>query len=90
MKMLERRMNTLERDRKYENQRFGRLVIIEITHPKHRSFARCQCDCGKVKIVRLDHILSRASTSCGCYSTEMSVARSTKHGNTKTRLHQIW
>ena len=50
---------------------FGRLHVIEKA-PSTGGQAEwiCQCDCGKVKKVRTQHLRSGAIQSCGCYMIE--------------------
>ncbi len=51
--------------------RYGRFVVVEEVEPvlwrtKRIRRAKCKCDCGSVKTVRLGHLRSGSSTSCGC------------------------
>ena len=55
-------------------QRFGRLVVIEIS--KEKKYGKicwlCKCDCGK-QITATQNNLSRFNTtSCGCFKDEVS------------------
>lgn len=52
----------------YIGQKFGMLRIIALGDKDMRSkrYVVCQCDCGKVKQIRLDTILLGTSRSCGC------------------------
>jgi hypothetical protein len=53
--------------RHLENQRFGRLVVIErVTGTTWR----CRCDCGKEKIVSTKCLTSGFTRSCGCLRKE--------------------
>lgn len=63
-------------------QRFGRLAVLR-EGPRHimpslprgaRTFW-CQCDCGRIKRVRQDHLVSGASQSCGCLIGDTGRAR---------------
>lgn len=78
--------------------RFGRLVIIKETyssrygkHSTKRNFI-CLCDCGVVKTVQLEKLVRRhfRTQSCGCYARNQSAKILFKHGNSGTRLYQIW
>lgn len=44
----------------------------------------CQCDCGKQKIVRGDHIYRNETISCGC------LHYTKKYSNFDKRLYRIW
>lgn len=46
------------------DKRFGKLTVIAASG-RHRYF-KCICDCGKEKEVRIDHLRSGATKTCGC------------------------
>jgi hypothetical protein len=71
---------------------FGRwFVICRNGNAKNKSKQYlCRCKCGVEKNVIGVHLLKGNSTSCGCYSAEQSKKRNTKHGQSKTRLFNIW
>lgn len=65
-------------------QRFGRLVIIEFygytTTTKHKhSRWICQCDCGKLVVVKRSSLTSGNTKSCGCLASELVTIRNRKH-----------
>ena len=74
-------------------QRFGRLVVVRLSHIKKWSFWVCLCDCGTEIVVSVCN-LGRSTTSCGCAHRDELVARNTKHGHTprggKTSLYARW
>lgn len=45
-------------------KRFGKLTVT-VASERHRYF-KCICDCGKEKEVRIDHLKSGATKTCGC------------------------
>jgi len=49
-------------------QRFGRLVALEFSHAnkRRRTYWKCLCDCGGLKVIRSDCLLSGNNKSCGC------------------------
>lgn len=53
-------------------QRFGRWTVVE--YQKNSRYS-CRCDCGANAVVKRSHLLSGASTSCGCYRYEESCRR---------------
>jgi hypothetical protein len=71
----------------HRGERFGRLVVLGPgpRNDKHTK-VRVQCECGKTKTVRSDHLRAGRTVSCGCYHLE----RITKHGKTGTRIYQEW
>lgn len=55
----------------YKGQRFGRLVVISDRIRRNKqTYYLCQCDCGNIKEVRVDHLKSGATQSCGCLHKE--------------------
>ena len=74
-------------------KKFGRLTVIKRTPDNKNGKAQwiCKCDCGKTTHPILGTSLTRGQTqSCGCLHTEGLIARKTKHGHSKCRLHRIW
>ena len=67
-------------------QRFGRLTVLRRVHGK---YWECLCDCGNTRVVSRDH-LGRDTNSCGCLRREVSATKNKRHGETKTRLHNLW
>lgn len=80
-------------DDKLIGQRYGRLVVIEVPTNKatdeHRKVV-CRCDCGNVKEIALSHLRTGSSRSCGCGVSKAAIRRNTTHGDSGTRLHNIW
>ena len=76
-----------EAERDLTGHRFGRLKVIgkDIEREKHEHWI-CQCECGNLVSIYRGHLLSGASTSCGCYHREQ--CRS--HGHCGERLYNIW
>ena len=66
------------------NAKFGRFKVI--SHPWKEGAnrkVRCLCECGRVREVFINHLLSGRSQSCGCDPPK-------KHGAKGTRLYKIW
>lgn len=77
------------------NDVFGKLTVIEVAPPsKHRHKQwLCRCECGNSKVVREEALLHGRTQSCGCLgrlSIRKAIEACTMHGESKTRLHQIW
>lgn len=72
--------------------RFGRLVIIKQVQPKHGKTRRflCQCACGNMCEVDVNHLVSGKVVACGCYRLERIKAALTLHGDTNTSLYHVW
>lgn len=52
--------------------RFGKLVVVELdiqkTSENYGTHWICQCDCGNIKTIIADSLISGNTTSCGCKS----------------------
>lgn len=48
------------------------------------------CSCGECRIVSLTDLRRGQAKSCGCYSRDSVIKRSTKHGEYKERLYTCW
>lgn len=60
-------------------QRYGRLTVEGVARiTRQKKFYRCRCDCGTVKAVRKDHLLTARVVSCGCKRKEVLVAYKTR------------
>ena len=54
-------------------QRFGRLTVIERSDRKgDNAFWVCKCDCGNTKTIKSGSLIGGKTTSCGCYSKEIT------------------
>ena len=65
-------------------QRFGHLTIIKevCRKQKYRRRFLVKCDCGTIKEVNLQAMLSGGTRSCGCQKGK-------KHGMSRTRIYKI-
>ena len=85
--------------------RFNFLTIEEIFHEftirktgqKQRIWkARCKCDCGKEKTIKLQSVVKGKTKSCGCYNRIAASQRFTKFNTDKNKygidhpLYQSW
>lgn len=67
-----------------EGQRFGRLTVVEeIAKVGHTRRFRCECDCEKIRDVRLDHLTRGKILSCGCYHRDRHT------GKPRSRLQDV-
>lgn len=80
--------------------RFGKWTVLNRAENKISKTGNtfvvwnCVCDCGCQKNVYASSLQSGRSKSCGCEQRSMSRENAkllfTTHGETKTRLYQIW
>jgi hypothetical protein len=68
-------------------QRFGRFVVLSRgqTNSKQNFQWKCQCDCGKLKMVAGDGLRSGKTKSCGCLRREILT-----HGPISLITHGHW
>lgn len=70
-------------------RRFGRYVVIDIC-PENNRKVLCRCDCGNERYVDKFNLLGNKTHSCGCLTKEVTAERNYKHGETGTRLYNVW
>jgi hypothetical protein len=68
-------------------KRFGRLVVGAYVGDGKWS---CTCDCGTVVVVRGYDLRGGDTKSCGCLARELSRARLTTHGMSRSREYRTW
>ena len=77
--------------REYQTTKINYLTIIGEERDKaHRLIYVCQCECGIIKRIQYQHVLSGKVKSCGCKHDELAGKNTRKHGETGTRLYRIW
>ena len=47
-----------------KNQKFGKLTALQYDHFKGVSYWKCRCDCGNIRIVRLNCLTAGLVTEC--------------------------
>jgi len=75
--------------------KFTRLTVVSKTEkPK---YFLCECDCGKIKEIRKDHLYSGKTLSCGCLKDAQARERASvlhnaniSHGMSSHPLYNIW
>ena len=75
-------------------KKFGKLEVIGVHDTGSRkTYYVCQCDCGNVKVVRADSLISGATKSCGCIKKEQEKTNLTanhRHKMSGTRIYETW
>jgi len=77
-------------------RRFGNLTVIERSddyiQPNGRRRARwlCLCDCGNTKTIIGESLRGGKTLSCGCLQKKRAAESRTKHGDTDSRLYNVW
>ena len=73
-------------------QEFGKLKVLGKgdLSPSGTLRWRCLCQCGNETQVTTAHLKSGHTLSCGCLSRELLVELSTTHGDSKTKLYNVF
>jgi hypothetical protein len=75
------------RKRDYANRVFGRWTVLApagVTANK-ASLWRCRCQCGREADVRIDHLTTGSSLSCGCLRDDR-VREAMRRGRGRRRI----
>ena len=64
------------------NQKFGRLTALKVDETRKSSYPYwiCQCECGKIKSIRSDHLRHGRTKTCGCGQIERARELGKKYG----------
>jgi hypothetical protein len=81
--------------KKYDliNCKFGRLTVKKKDdEPRKRAsiFWVCECECGNVRSIPTNKLISGWSKSCGCLQKEAASKANTKHGESRSTLYVRW
>ena len=72
-------------------KKFGRLTVTGDAGIKNRRrLVAATCDCGAMVVVRLTHLQSGATSSCGCFSRQRTKETFTTHGQSHSTEYNIW
>lgn len=70
-----------------KGMRFGRWEVKDyVSNGKWN----CVCDCGSERLVTAHSLINGKSTSCGCAQREGARQRFTTHGDSSSRLYNVW
>ena len=73
-------------------KKFGKLTVVKRngSNKNGRALWLCECDCGNTKIVSGNSLLTKLTTSCGCYNKELVKKVNSKHNMSYTKLYKVW
>ena len=77
-------------------RRFGSLTVIRRSEDyvqgngRRRAKWLCLCDCGTEKEIIGENLRCGKTLSCGCFQKKKASDSLTKHGETDTRLYNVW
>lgn len=73
-------------------QTYGRLTVVERSPRTNGTYWRCQCICGKERVVRGDALKYGTIASCGCLRNEFErTPESFPMANQAlSMLHEVW
>jgi hypothetical protein len=73
-----------------KGKRFGYLIVIDEEFNSNRRKFNCLCDCGNLKKIQLNHLMSGDITSCGCKKIEICGNNFRTHGLSKSAEFNTW
>ena len=76
-------------------EKFSRLTVIGVEFHVDfgggsRQYVVCECECGAITITTRRALRSGNTKSCGCLFRKNPNTKARTHGQSKTRLYQIW
>jgi len=71
-------------------QKFGRWTIIEKPPKEKYQHYICKCSCGTIRKVLVYSLKNGTSLSCGCLEKENNTKKFKTHGESKTKLYDVW
>lgn len=77
-------------------KQFGRLTVIERAEDqvspsgRHRAMWLCKCECGNTKVINGENLKGGKTLSCGCLHRQRAREAMLKHGDTDSRLYNVW
>lgn len=77
-------------------QTFGRLYVVKqvedqvAQNGRRRKMWLCKCECGNAKVINGDNLKSGYTQSCGCLQKQRAHEANTVHGDTDSRLYNVW
>ena len=86
----------MSRGKDLTGMRFGHLTVISEAECARRSNGKprrkwnCICDCGKSVVVFGENLARGNTKSCGCFKAEIISEKLTTHGDTDSRLYNVW
>lgn len=71
---------------------FGNLKVVSFSHKNSlgKNYWVCKCVCGNKIITSGSNLISGQSKSCGCLRKNLLSARMKKHGQSETKLYNVW
>lgn len=70
---------------------YSRLTVIGVPYRYKKQFkVTAKCECGTVNDYYINNLMSGNTVSCGCYTKEQFIKRSTTHGYRLHPLYNAW
>lgn len=82
--------NIKANDEKWIGQKFGKLTVIEPVYKNDRWLWRCRCECGNETIAWPNLLIRGKQKSCHCGKSKTFHEMKYIHGESHTRLNNIW
>lgn len=70
---------------------FGRLTVVAFCGSfDWQRYWQTKCSCGRFRVFTTSALTFQGAQSCGCLTTELRRAKSTKHGLSDSRVWRAW
>ena len=66
------------------------IISEPITINKKHKKVLCKCICGVEKLIRVDHVKSGRTKSCGCVGKQLTRNSNVTHDKSKTSTYRTW
>lgn len=85
--------NDMDERNNSTHPKFGRWTVeseAELLSSSNKTKVLCICECGTIKMVQKENLISGKTKSCGCLRKEAISARSKTHGESNTDLYGLY
>lgn len=75
---------------------YGRLMILsnlpirKLKGKRYRTYYECQCNCGNIRYVLRENIVTKRTKSCGCFGAEKLTKYNTTHNDVYSPTYASW
>ena len=83
-------MSIKPNDPQWIGQKFNKLTVIGAVWNGRRWLWECECDCGGISVAYPNQVMRGKTKTCGCGRSVTFRDMHLKHGDSGTRLYEIW
>lgn len=87
--------NAVYNSSEWIGKKYNMLTVIEpinvtLNNGNKQWLWKCRCDCGNEKVLKPLEVIKGHCVSCGCYRLKVVKTSCLIHGESHTKLHNIW